>query len=38
MFFFDGYKFYSDMIKIGTNSDGTKTGEGAILFDSELEC
>jgi hypothetical protein len=26
------------MIKIGKNVDGTKTGEGAILFDNEEEC
>ena len=32
MFFFADYKFFPDSIKIGRNSDNTRTGEGAILF------
>jgi heterogeneous nuclear ribonucleoprotein F/H len=38
MFFFNDYKYYADSIKIGKNQDGTKTGEGAVLFESENEC
>lgn len=36
--FFKGYGYLEDEIKIGKNSDGTKTGEGAVLFESESEC
>ena len=35
--FFKSFDFYEE-IKIGKNSDNTKTGEGAILFKSEDEC
>ncbi len=37
LYFFQGYNFYPEMVKIGENSDGTKTGEGAVLFNSEEE-
>ena len=36
--FFYKYKFITNSIKIGTNQEGSKTGEGAILFESEEEC
>ena len=38
MFFFADYSFIPDSIKIGKNSDNSKTGEGAILFKDENEC
>jgi heterogeneous nuclear ribonucleoprotein F/H len=38
MTFFKEYDFFKDSIKIGRNSDGTKTGEGAVLFKNEPEC
>jgi hypothetical protein len=37
MFFFSGYNFFTDSIKIGRHADGSKTGEGALLFKSEDE-
>lgn len=36
--FFKDYDFYPESIKIGKNIDGTKTGEGAVLFKDEPEC
>ena len=33
--FFAGYKISDNKIKIGTNPDGSKTGEGSVLFNSE---
>ena len=36
--FFDKFDFHQNEIKIGRNQEGTKTGEGAILFTSEDEC
>jgi len=38
LFFFSEYPHYPDSVKIGKNSDNTKTGEGAILFKSENDC
>ena len=36
--FFKDFDGHRDSIKIGKNSDGTKTGEATILFKSEDEC
>ena len=33
--FFKDYDLFLDSIKIGKNSDNTKTGEGAVLFKNE---
>ena len=35
--FFNGYEIH-DEVKIGKNSDGSKTGEGAVLFKNEDDC
>jgi RNA recognition motif-containing protein len=35
--FFKDYDAYHDSVKIGKNSDNTKTGEAAILFKDENE-
>lgn len=36
--FFNDFDAHIDSIKIGKNSDGTKTGEATILFKNEDEC
>ena len=36
--FFKDYDIYSDSVKIGRNSDNTKTGEAAVAFKDEVEC
>lgn len=36
--FFKDFDAHHDSIKIGKNSDGTKTGEATILFKNEDEC
>ena len=33
--FFKEYNYLADSIKIGKNSDNSKTGEGAVLFKNE---
>lgn len=38
IYFFKGYDMFEDSVKIGRNSDNTKTGEAAILFKTEAEC
>ena len=32
------YKFYTETIKIGKNEERIRTGEAALLFESESEC
>lgn len=36
--FFKDYDAHHDSIKIGRNSDNTRTGEAALLFKDESEC
>lgn len=36
--FFDGSNMLSDSVKIGTMSDGRKTGEATVLFNSDGDC
>lgn len=38
IYFFKGYDMFEDSVKIGRNSDNTKTGEAAVLFKTEAEC
>ena len=36
--FFQDYKVKQDSLKFGMNAEGRKTGEGAVLFETEDDC